>query len=87
MDIDGAIVNAPSTKEKQQLVKEGKYFTCKRTRHQSCNYLNRVNASRVTNSGICMNQGMSAHTAKIGEKKEDKKKVLTESIQTMTAEE
>jgi hypothetical protein len=30
---------------------------------------------------------MSAHTAKTGKKKEDKKKVLTESIQTMTAEE
>ena len=36
---------------------------------------------------MCMNQGMSAHIAKIGEKKEDKKKVLTESIQTMIAKE
>jgi hypothetical protein len=35
MEVDGAAVNALSVEEKQQLVKEGKCFTCKRIGHQS----------------------------------------------------
>ena len=87
MDINGAAVNALITEEKHQLIKEGKCFTCKRIGHQSCNCPSKENPPKVAHGGACMDQGMSTCAAQVGEKKEDKQKELTKSIQTMTAEE
>ena len=87
MEIDGTTVNALSTKEKQQLVKEGKCFTCKRTRHQSRNCPNKDNAPSVTRGGASASQGTSARATEVEGKKEEKQQELTKSIKTMTAEE
>ena len=87
MKIDGAVVNVLSTKEKQQLVKEGKCFTCKRTGHQSQNCPNKDNAPSIARGGAGASQGTSAHTTEVEGKKEEKQQKLTKSIKTMTAEE
>ena len=87
MEVDGAVVNALSTEEKQQLVKEGKCFTCKKTRHQSRNCPNKDNAPNIARGGAHVAPGTSVCAAEVEGKKEEKKQELTESIKTMTAEE
>ena len=77
MEVDGAVVNALSTEEKQRLVKEGKCFTCKKIGHQSRNCPNKDNAPSIAHGGARAGPGTSARATEVEEKKGEKKQELT----------
>ena len=83
MDVDVATLAAIAAEEKQKLLKEGRYFNCKKLGHVSRNCPTKTNNNTPNNSHG--NHGMTAHTAETTNSKD--KTDFMEQIGNLTMKE